>query len=192
MPSPPSESRYFPVAEPSRKSNRRKTRPGENGARPQVDADSMSAGYAKAEVKNEKVRESLEPLKEGERPTVVTVGAVFAFVVAFILWGSAIFALITGTEVNGEEVNIPQWAFLAATFTAMGWGMWTARYWAVLGFQMMLVLLMLAAIAGLVVAGTLIQMISTAVLLIGLALLFYFMVKAMARIQMPESPARRP
>lgn len=179
------------MAEPSRKSNRRKTRPGQNGNRPQVGADSMSAGYAKAEVKNEKVRESLEPLKEGERPAVVTVGAVFALIVAFVLWGSAIYALITGTEVNGEKVNIAQWAFLAAIFTAMGWGMWTARYWAVLGFQMMLVLLMLAAIAGLVVAGTLVQLVSTTILLIGLALLFYFMVKAMARIQMPESPSRR-
>ncbi len=151
----------------------------------------MSAGYAKAEDKNEKVRESLEPLKDGERPTVVTVGAVFALVVALILGGSAIFALATGTKVNGESVNIPQWVFLTAIFGGMGWGMWQARYWAVLGFQMMLVLLMLAAIAGLVVAGTLVQIISTTILLIGLALLFFFMVKAMARIQMPESPGRR-
>ena len=179
------------MAEPRRKSNRRKSRPGENGARPQVGPDAMSAGYAKAEVKNEKVRESLEPLKKGERPTIVTVGAIFSLIVAFILGGSAVYALVTGTKVNGESVNVAQWVFLTAVFGAMGWGMWTARYWAVLGFQMMLVLLMLAAIAGLVVAGTLLQMVSTLILLIGLALMFFFMVKAMARIQMPQSPGQR-
>ncbi|MBK5232043.1 MAG: hypothetical protein JJE13_03550 [Thermoleophilia bacterium] len=179
------------MADQPRKSNRRKTRPGENGARPQAGADSMSAGYAKAEAKNEKVRESLEPLKDGERPTVVTVGAVFAIVVALILWGSTVVALVTDAKVNGEDVNIAQWVGLATIFSVMAWGMWTARYWAVLGFQMLLVLLILAAILGLVVAGTLVQMISTSILLIGLSLLFYYMVKAMARIQMPESPKRR-
>jgi len=49
------------VGDAPRKSNLRKSRPGENGTRPRVGADSMSAGYAKAEDKNEKVRESLEP-----------------------------------------------------------------------------------------------------------------------------------
>ena len=151
----------------------------------------MSAGYAKAEVKNQQVRESLEPLEEGERPTVVTIAAVFATIVALILWGSMIFALATDAKVNGEDVNVAQWVSLAAIFSLMAWGMWRAKYWAVLGFQMMLVLLILAAILGLVVAGTLLQFISTTVLLIGLSLLFYFMVKAMARIQMPDRPAPR-
>lgn len=154
-------------------------------------ADAMKRGYAKAEVKNQKVRESLEPLDPGERPTVVTVGAVFAIVVSLILWGSSAVALFTGAEVNGEDVNIAQWASLAAIFTLMAWGMWKARYWAVLGFQMLLVLLILACVLGLVVAGTLLQMVSTALLAIGLCLLFYFMVKAMARIQMPERPNSR-
>ncbi len=179
------------MAEPSRKSSRRKSRPGENGARPQVGADSMSAGYAKAEVKNEKVREGLESLKEGERPTVVTVGAGFAFVVAAIFWVSTVVALLTDTKVNGVEPNVAQLISTAVVMSVLCWGMWKTRYWAVLGFQMLLVLLMLAAIAGLVVAGTLIQLVSTTILLVGLALLFFFMVKAMARIQMPESPARR-
>lgn len=150
----------------------------------------MKAGYAKAEVKNQKVRESLEPLAEGQRPTVVTVGAVCALVVSLLLWGSSLVALVTGAKVNGEDVNIAQWVSLAAVFTLMAWGMWKAKYWAVLGFQMLLVLLILAGILGLVVAGSLLQMVSTALLTIGLCLLFWFMVKAMARIQMPDGPKR--
>jgi threonine/homoserine/homoserine lactone efflux protein len=70
----------------------------------------------------------------------------------------------------------------------MFYGMWKARYWAVLGFQMLLVLFILAAIAGLITAATLVQMISTLVLAVGLSVMFWFMVKAMARIQMPQRP----
>lgn len=180
------------MAEPQKKSNRRKTRPGENGDRPQAGAaDTMQAGYAKSEAKNQKVRESLQPLTDGPRPTVLTVGAIFAAVVATIFWVSTIVALLTDTKVNGAEPNSAQLVSTAVVMSLLAWGLWKSRYWAALGFQMLLVLLMLAAIAGLVVAGTLVQMISTTILLIGLSLLFYFMVKAMARLQMPRSPSRR-
>ena len=192
------------MAENPRRSGRRKQRPArssQNGNAPTPDtagdgegpgvADAMKAGYAKAEIKNQKVRESLEPLEPGERPTVVTVGAVFAIVVSVLLWGSTVFALFTDAEVDGEQVNVAQWAGLAAIFTLMAWGMWKARYWAVLGFQMLLVLLIIACVLGLVVAATLLQLVSTLLLLIGLSLLFFFMVKAMARLQMPERPGQR-
>lgn len=148
----------------------------------------MSAGYAKAEQKNQAVRESLEPLAPGERPTVITVGAVFSTVVALILWGSCVVALLTDAKVNGESINLAQWVFLAAIMTLMAWGMWRVRYWAVLGFQMVLVLLILAGVLGLVIAPTLLQIVSTVILVIGLSVMFWFMVKAMARVQMPDRP----
>ena len=36
----------------------------------------MERGYARAEERNQEAREALEPLAEGERPLVVTIGAV--------------------------------------------------------------------------------------------------------------------
>ena len=42
----------------------------------------MERGYAKAEERNQEAREALEPLAEGERPTVVTIGAVVAALIA--------------------------------------------------------------------------------------------------------------
>ncbi len=153
--------------------------------------DAMKAGYAKAELKNQAARESLDPLEDGERPTVVTVGAMFAAVVAAIFWVSTAIAAFTGAEVNGSQPNIAQLVLTAMIMSVMFVGMWQARYWAVLGFQMLLVLLIIAAIAGLVVAGTLLQFISTLVLSIGLSILFWYMVKAMARIQMPKHPSAR-
>lgn len=149
-------------------------------------AERMRAGYAKAEEKNQRAREALAPLGQGERPTVITVGAVFCAVMAAIAWSSAGVALLTGTEVNGVRPNLAQLALTGLITTALAWGLWNARYWAALGFQVLLLLLLLAGVAGLVLAGTLLQALSTVVLVAGLGAMFWFMVKAMARIQMPE------
>jgi hypothetical protein len=74
----------------------------------------------------------------------------------------------------------------------MAWGMWHARYWAVLGFQLILVFLIFSAFFGLVVAATSItQILGTLALLVVAGAFFYFMVKAMARIQMPTRAPRQ-
>jgi len=154
-------------------------------------AGRMQSGYAKAEEKNRRAREALVPLAEGERPTVITVGAVFCAVMAAIAWSSTGVALFSGTEVNGVRPNIAQLVLTGLITTALAWGLWHARYWAALGFQALLLLLLLAGVAGLVLAGSLIQAVSTTILVIGLGAMFWFMVKAMARIQMPEDPTDR-
>jgi hypothetical protein len=74
---------------------------------------------------------------------------------------------------------------------AMAWGMWHARYWAVLGFQLILVFLIFSAFFGLVVSATsATQILGTLTLLVVAGTFFYFMVKAMARIQMPTRAPR--
>jgi threonine/homoserine/homoserine lactone efflux protein len=76
----------------------------------------------------------------------------------------------------------------AVVLWAMAIGMWRARYWAVLGFQTVLLLMMLASAFGLVVVSSVLQAVGTTLLLLGSGALFYFMIRAMARIQMPASP----
>jgi hypothetical protein len=110
-------------------------------------------------------------------------------VIAVVFWGSAAVALLTDTEVGGSEPQVAPLVLFAAILTVMAWGMWKARYWAVLGFQALLALIMLAAGLGLVGVQTVLQAIGTTALLAGAGTLFYFMVKALARIQMPQ---RRP
>ncbi len=71
----------------------------------------------------------------------------------------------------------------------MALGMWRARYWAVLGFQLILVFLIFSAVYGLALqAATVGQVLATLALLAFAGTFFYFMVKAMARIQMPSRP----
>ena len=145
----------------------------------------IERGYAKSEQRNQEAREALVPLYEGERPAVVTVGAVFSALIALIFWGSAVVAVFSDAEVNGKQPHPLQLAAIAAVLTAMAWGMWRSRYWAVLGFQMLLVLFLLAGVAGLVGATTVAQGVGTVLLVLLCLAFFLFMVKAMARIQMP-------
>ncbi len=70
----------------------------------------------------------------------------------------------------------------------MAWGMWHARYWAVLGFQLILVIVLFSAFFGLLVGvSSVSQAIGTVALLAVAGTFFFFMVKAMARIQMPTA-----
>lgn len=143
----------------------------------------MERGYARAEERNQAVREALKPLAEGERPLVVTIGAVVSALVAV----SIVVGYLAGVEVNGNQPRLAQVIAPALLMATMAWGMWRARYWAVLGFQLILVFLIFSAVFGLAVqAATAAQVVATLGLLAVSGGFFYFMVKAMARIQMPE------
>jgi steroid 5-alpha reductase family enzyme len=142
----------------------------------------MEHGYARAEERNQAAREALRPLGEGERPLVVTIGALVSALISV----SIVVGYLAGTEVNGDKPRFVQVLAPALLTGMMAWGMWRARYWAVLGFQLILVFLIFSAVFGLAVqAATVAQVAATLGLLAVAGTFFFFMVKAMARIQMP-------
>lgn len=150
-------------------------------------SERMARGYARAEQRNQEAREALEPLAEGERPTVVTLGAIVSGLIAL----SIVVGYAAGAEVNGEQPRLAQVVAPAVIMGMMAWGMWHARYWAVLGFQLVLVIVLFSAFFGLVVGASSVgQILGTLALLAVAGAFFYFMVKAMARIQMPTRVPR--
>ncbi len=169
---------------------KRKTRGGAAKADPAQKPsprERMASGYARSAAKNEATREALEPLAEGERPTVVTVGAIVSALIAL----GGVLAFILGRKVNGERPEFIQMVAPTLLFAIMAWGMWTARYWAVLGFQVLLVFALFGAFFGITTnAHTVPQFLATGALLAGAGTFFFFMVKAMARIQMPYREPR--
>jgi len=171
------------VAEPA-PGQPRKRKQRDTAATPR---ERMERGYAKAEERNQAAREALEPLAAGERPLVVTIGAIVATAIAL----SIVAGYLAGTEVNGEKPKLAQALAPALLMGLMAWGMWRARYWAVLGFQLILVFLIFSAVYGLALqAATVTQVLATLALLAVSGTFFFFMVKAMARIQMPSRPPR--
>jgi len=172
---------------------RRKARSGERRAAQTERRESMAAH---TEAKNQAVREQLEPLAKGERPTVVTIGAVVSALIAI----SAIVGYLAGVEVTRfgsdgieqgkDSAPIASVLVAVALMGTMAWGMWKARYWAVLGFQALLAIVLILASLGLVQATSWLQALGTTLLIAAAGAMFFFMVKAMARIQMPERASR--
>jgi hypothetical protein len=159
--------------------------PSNGGEKDGAGTSSPSDLATRAEARNAAAREALEPLGEGERPTVVTLGAIASALICL----SIVVAYAAGAEVDGERPNVAQVVAPAVLMGVMAWGMWRARYWAVLGFQAVLLFLIIAAVLGLVRAGTALQVVGNVVLISIAGAFFYFTVKALARIQMPD---RRP
>jgi hypothetical protein len=153
---------------------------------------------AKTEAKNEAARAELEPLGQGERPTVVTIGAVVSGLIAIsaiVGWALGVKVTRIGSDgIEQGEHNAPILSVIVAAglMGTMAYGMWRARYWAVLGFQALLVIVLIAGSLGLIQATTWTEAVGTTLLVAGAGVLFYFMIKAMARIQMPHRPGAEP
>jgi hypothetical protein len=140
---------------------------------------------ARYEQRNREAREKLEPLGAGERPTVVTISAVIAAVLA-IAWPVVYLILLA---VGGDRPPVITVIWPAFLMGMAAYGMWRARYWAVLGFDVLLVFAMIGGTVSLIVASDAAHALAAAGVIAVSGTLFFFMVKAMARIQMPE---RRP
>lgn len=91
-----------------------------------------------------------------------------------------------GTKTGGAKPNLFATAASSLVLGAMAYGLWKARYWAVLGFQTILVLVIVLAVFALVQATDVLRALALFAFLAGASFLFYRMVKAMARIQMPD------
>jgi hypothetical protein len=164
----------------------------ENGSSPVADSPPAAegGGYARSRAKNDAARAALKPLAPGERPTAVTVGAIVAVVIA----AANVIAMIAGWNNLGGDIDEGR----AASFTVLwsiillvvAWGMWRSRYWAVLGMQTLLGITLVLAALSLMTANSIGSVLILLVILAATGALFWFMVKAMARIQMPERPTR--
>jgi hypothetical protein len=141
------------------------------------------------EERNAEARGKLEPLEAGERPTAVTVGAVISALVAAIFTASTVIAATGSVEVSGDEPSPVGIGIFAAALWVMAWGMWKALYWAVLGFQVLLLIAMIVGALALVTFSTAFELLASLLLLGGAGTLFYFMIRALGRIQMPSPPS---
>lgn len=143
----------------------------------------MGDRYARSREKDEAVRRSLEPLPKGERPGAVAVAAIVALVSALANVVTAVF----GESLGGNAVSST--ILSTAVLLVCAWGMWFgARYWAVMGFMVILAFqVMLFSIALIRVERWWVA--ALIVVLIGLlGWLFWKLIRALARIQMPQRP----
>jgi cation transport ATPase len=147
------------------------------------------SGYARSRAKNDAARSALKPLRQGERPTAVTVGAI----VATLLAVANLVALVFGYNASEETVS-PGSDLTGSVLTTLivgivAYGMWRAKYWGVLGMQTLLALTLVISSLALLFANSIWAALLLVLILAGAGTLFWFLIKAMARIQMPDGPS---
>ena len=134
------------------------------------------------EERNQEIRARLEPLARQERPPALVVATVLAGLIAVAnvaLWAA-------GWEVGGREPSAGGAILFAVVMLVCAVAMWQKRYWAVLGFQALLVLSCVVAFLSLLVASNVQGAVLSAAIIVVAGTLFWFLIRVMARLQMPE------
>jgi hypothetical protein len=142
-------------------------------------AGSLERGYARGRRRDEEARASLEPLAPGERPVAVTVAAV----VAALIGVANVVLVITGSH---ERQRVTGGLIFAAIMFVAAVFMWRRAYWAVLGFQALLALSVITASLSLLVASNVEAVVRSLVVIAAAGALFWYLIRAMARLQMPS------
>ena len=109
---------------------------------------------------------------------IATVGVVIANLVVYF----------AGVEVRGDRPAFTGFLAFSLLMGVMAWGLWRAKYWAVLGLEALLgILILIVSLVAMLSSSLVDALISIGILVPSIAL-FWFLIKAMARIQMPERP----
>ena len=138
----------------------------------------------RGEEANELIRAELEPLEPGEIPGAIKIAAAVAALIAI---GNLV-GFAAGLEVDGKEPQKTGVIAFSALMLIAAVFMLRRSYWAVLGFQALLALVVIIAALSLMVASNLYAAALCLGLIAGAGTLFWFLIRAMARIQMPERP----
>jgi hypothetical protein len=152
------------------------TRPG-RAARP-----------SRSEQKDAAVRATLAPLRPGERPWPITVGAGVAAlngIVQLILYAAGVKLKVGGARPQTFSVIL----FAVLMFVCAG-GMWKMKYWAVLGFQALLAIVILTFALVLIRASNVLGVAISLVVVAAGGYLFFKLVRVLSRLQMPKYPGR--
>lgn len=150
--------------------------------KPGPSGDRMTRGYARGRERDERIRAQLEPFGPGERPTAV----VIAVVVAAVLAITNVALLVAGVEVRDREPPVFGTIVFAVVMGAAAIGMWRLQYWAILGFEALLVIGILVFALLLTVASDAFAVILSLFVVLFGGWLFWKLIRVMARIQMPQ------
>jgi cation transport ATPase len=139
---------------------------------------------SRTEQKNTEARAKLKPLKEGERPLAVTIGAIVTALAAT----ANLIVYLGGGEIQGKRPAAAGIIAFTALMYTMTWGLWRARYWAVLGLEALVGILVVVGALSAMLAENVKSLIIALAIVIPCGALFWFLIRAMARIQMPRRP----
>jgi hypothetical protein len=141
-----------------------------------------------AEERNAAVRAELVPLAPGERPWSIRISALLALIVGV---GDLVDVLVSGSHsFGGTHASVGGVILFSFVMIICAMGMWRMRYWAVLGFQAVLAIVILIFALLLIRASNLLGFIVPIVIIGGGGVLFFKLVRVLSRLQMPPPSTR--
>ena len=145
------------------------------------------APRSRSEARNAAVRDTLSPLEPGERPWALKVSALIAVLIG---GGDLVAVIINGKfNVGNAHAGASGVILFSVLMLVAAWGMWQLRYWAVLGFQAILVFVILYFSVLLIRASNLLAVVAGVLVVGGGGYLFFKLVRVLSRLQMPKPPA---
>jgi hypothetical protein len=96
---------------------------------------------------------------------------------------------VIGVDVRGKAPSLTGVLLFAAIMLVAAWGMWTRRYWAVLGFQALLAISLVIAGLSIMVAGNVAAVVLCLFVLVFGGWLFWKLVRVLARLGVPRPGA---
>lgn len=155
------------------------------GSVPAVAADPR--GGSRSEQRNAAVRAKLRPLGPGERPWALLVAIALAVILPLI----NLALLVAGVHpLGGHTSSAGSDVLYVVVMLACAGGMWQRRYGAVLAFQVILLITILAATLALIRASNVLGFVESVVVLALAGTLFYKLVRVLSRIGVPKYPGR--
>ncbi len=154
---------------------------------PEASEPAPARGYARMRTAEDAARAELEPLRAGERPLAIKLAAALAAAIAL----GNIALLAGGWQLSGgQQPDLLQSLALPVFMLVCAVAMWQRRYWALVAFQAILAVTIILAFLFLLRASNLEAVLLCSGVLAVSGTLFWFLVRAMARVQMPRDASR--
>lgn len=179
------------MAQRSRKRGRRNKPARSTGAARAATGRSTPASQRarpSSEARNAAVRATLTPVEPGERPWPTAVSAVISL--ALVIANLVLLILHVTVKVGSQRVSAAQEIPYLIVMSMCAYGLWRNRYWAVLGFMVLLVLTVLLATLALVRVNNAGGAAFALAVIAGGGFLFYKLIRVLSRIQMPRPPGQ--
>ncbi len=152
-----------------------------------VTQDEWLARYAaRAEARNAEARAQLIPLQPGERPWPILASVVvcgLAGLVNFGFW-------VAGAKIGGKPASTTEMIVFTLITGLCSAGMWVLWFQAVLAFMALLGIVVILFSLFLVEASNVLGVVVPLLFIFGGGFLFWKLVRVLARLQMPDRPAR--
>ncbi len=147
-----------------------------------------AAPVGRSEQRNAAVRATLVPFAAGERPWSIKIAALIALSVGA---GDLVDVILGGrSSFGGTHTGVAGVVLFSLLMIVCAVGMWQMRYWAVLGFQAVLAIVVLIFALLLVRASNLLGFVVPIVIIGAGGTLFFKLVRVLSRLQMPKHPGR--